>query len=92
MQEVHHVAVVHDIGFALGAQLARFARPRFAAERDIIVIGDRFGADETLLEIAVDFARGFGGGGTGVDGPGARFLRPIPNISATIARVSRASC
>ena len=75
VQEVHHVAVLHHIGLALGAQLARFARLRLASERDIIVVGDRFGADEAFLEIAVDFAGGFGRGGAGVDGPRARFLR-----------------
>src|SRR3546814_1851395 len=42
--------------------LARLARLGLAAECDIIVIGDRFGADEALLEVAVDFARRLGGG------------------------------
>lgn len=56
MQEVHDVAVMHDIGLAFGAQLA--GRPGFTAQRDDNVIGDGFGANEALLEIAVDFARG----------------------------------
>ena len=31
VQEVHHVAVLHDVAFALGAELAGFAGAGFAA-------------------------------------------------------------
>jgi hypothetical protein len=48
---VHHVAVLDDIFLAFLAQLARIAARTFAAQRDVIVIGDGFGADEAALEI-----------------------------------------
>src|SRR5690606_3082613 len=35
-QEVHHVAVLDDVGLALGAHLARLLGPRFALQRDIV--------------------------------------------------------
>ena len=56
--EQHHVAVLDDIVLALGAELAGVARAGFAAAADVIVVGDRLGADEAALEVGVDFARG----------------------------------
>src|SRR3546814_1329562 len=92
MQEVHDIAVLHDIGLALGAQLARLARLGLAAQRDIIGKGDGFGTDEALLEIAVDFPRRLGRARAGVDGPGARFLRSEEHTSElqSLMRISYA--
>ena len=70
------VAVLHDIFLAFLAQLARVARAGLAVERDIIVVGDGFGADEAALEIGVDFARGARRLAALLDRPGARFLGP----------------
>src|SRR3546814_749298 len=76
MQKVHDIPVLHDIALALGAQLASLACLGLAAQRDIIGKSDGFGADEALLEIAVDLARRLGRGRALVDGPRARLLRP----------------
>ena len=54
--EMHHVAVGDDVFLAFQPQLAGVARAGFAAERDVIVIGDGLGADEALLEIGMDHA------------------------------------
>ncbi len=56
--EQHHVAVLDDIFLAFVARLAGFLGGDFAAERDIIVIGDGLGADEAALEIGMDDAGG----------------------------------
>src|SRR5258708_24073996 len=50
------IAAPPQISLALGADLAGLARPRLAVESDIIVIGNRLGADEALLEVGVDDA------------------------------------
>ena len=55
---MHHVAVGDDIVLAFQPQFAGVAGAGFAAERDIIGIGDGFGADEALLEIGMDDAGG----------------------------------
>ena len=54
---MHHVAVGDDVILAFQAELAGIARAGFALARNIIVIGDGFGADEALLEIGMDDAR-----------------------------------
>ena len=54
--EMHHVAVGDDVFLAFQPQLAGVAGAGFAAERDVVVIGDGLGADEALLEIGVDDA------------------------------------
>ena len=56
--EVQHVAVLNGVVLAFEPELARFARARLALVRDVVVIGDRLGADEALLEIGVDDAGG----------------------------------
>ena len=53
---MHHVAVRDHILLALEPHLAGVAGAGLAAQRDIVVIGDRLGADEALLEIGVDDA------------------------------------
>src|SRR5689334_10936177 len=55
--EVHHVAVGDDVVFALEPQPSGIARAGLAAERDVIVIADRLGADEAALEVGVDHTR-----------------------------------
>src|SRR3546814_6848158 len=72
MQKVHDIPVLHDIALALGAQLASLACLGLAAQRDIIGKSDGFGADEALLEIAVDLARRLGRGRALVEGPQGR--------------------
>ena len=54
---MHDVAVAHDVILAFEAELAGLARARLALAGDIILVGDRLGADEALLEIGVDDAR-----------------------------------
>src|SRR5436309_8374581 len=73
--EVHHVAILHNVVLAFEAHLAGIARARLAAEHDIIVIGNGFGADEALLEIGVDGARGLRRARAFRHRPGARLLR-----------------
>ena len=58
--EMHHVAVGDDIVLAFQAEFAGVARAGFALARNIIGIGDGFGADEALLEIGMDHAGGLG--------------------------------
>ena len=72
---MHDVAVGDDIFLAFQPQLAGVAGAGFAAERDVIGIGDGFGADKALFEIGMDHAGGGRRLGAAVDGPGARFLR-----------------
>ena len=73
--EMHHVAVGDDVVLAFQAELARIARAGFALARDIIVIGDGFGADEALLEIGVDDA----GGLRRASSPWSRSRRGFPS-------------
>ncbi len=66
----------HHIFLAFEAEFAVFARARFAAMRDIIVIGNHFGADKSLLEIGMDDAGGARRTCALPDGPGAGLFRP----------------
>ena len=68
------VAVLHDIVLALLAQLAGVAGPGLAIQRDIVVVGDRLGADEPAFEVRVDFPRGARRLAALLNRPGARFL------------------
>lgn len=58
--EVHYITVLHDVVFAFDREPAGVTHGSFAAEADIIVIFDDFGADETFLEVGVDDACAFG--------------------------------
>src|SRR5260221_13509530 len=55
-EEMHHVAVLDDVGLALQPHLAGLLRSHLAVEAHVLVIGDDLGADEDLLEISVDRA------------------------------------
>jgi len=57
---MHDVAVGDDIVLAFQPQLAGVAGAGFAAERDIIGIGDGFGADKAFFEIGVNDAAAAG--------------------------------
>ena len=50
------VAILHDIVLAFEPNLPPSRAPASPLQRDIIVIGDRLGTDEALLEIRVDDA------------------------------------
>ena len=54
--EMQDVAVGDDIVLTFKTELARLTRSGLAAIRDIVVIGDGFGADEALFEIRMDDA------------------------------------
>ena len=53
---MHDVAVLHNIVFALDAQLAGFAHCSLRAVFDVVVILYHLGADKALLEVGVDYA------------------------------------
>src|SRR5258706_6993420 len=72
--EVHHVAVLHDVVLSLEAHLARLLGLRFPAQAHVVVVRDHLGANEALLEIGMDHARGLRRGGALPHGPGAHFL------------------
>src|SRR5579872_1722150 len=72
---MHHVAVADDVILSLEAELSGLARARLPVGRDVVRIGDGFGADETLLEVCVDDARGLRRARAACDGPGSRFFR-----------------
>ena len=72
---MHDVAVADDVLLAFEPHLAGVLGAGFAAERDVVVVGDRLGADEAFLEIRVDDAGRLRALGAALDRPGARFLR-----------------
>ncbi len=84
---MHHVAVGDDIFLAFQPQLAGIAGADLAAERDVIGVGDGFGANKSLFEIGVDDARRGRRLGTAVDGPGAGFLRPDGEIGDEVQKL-----
>src|SRR5437660_9107552 len=78
--EMHDVAVGDDILLAFQPQLAGIASAGFAAKRDVIGVGDGFGADKSLFEIGMDHAGRGGRLSAAVYGPGPRLLRPDGEI------------
>src|SRR5258707_13476483 len=78
--EMHNVAIGDDVLLAFQPQLAGIAGAGLAAERDVIGVGDGFGADKSLFEIGMDHAGRGGRLGAAVDGPGPRLLRPDREI------------
>ena len=54
-EEMHYVAVFHDVCFAFFSQFARLSRAGFTTKTNVIVIRDRFGTNESFFKIRVDF-------------------------------------
>src|SRR5689334_11975499 len=61
--ELDYVAVLHDVVLAFHADLADGAGLDQGAGLDEVGVGDDLGLDEAALEVGVDDAGGFGGGG-----------------------------
>src|SRR3954468_14178691 len=78
--EVHHVAVLDDVVLALEAHLARFFRALLALAADEIGEGDDLRANEALLEVGMDYARGLRRRVAVMDRPGADLLRAAREI------------
>src|SRR5215831_19074907 len=74
--EMHDVAVLDDVFAALETHLPMILRAVLAVAGDEVRICDHFGANEPLLEIGVDDARGFRGRVAVMDRPRADFLWP----------------
>src|ERR1700722_4074230 len=72
---MQHIPVGDDIVFAFEAKFTGLTRARFAAAGDITAIGDCRGADEPLLEIAVNDAGRLRRLGALLNRPGARLFR-----------------
>ena len=75
MVELDDVVVFHDVVFAFEANEAFFFEGGFRFVDEDVVAGVDFGADEAALDVGVDLAGGFLGGGSDFDAPRARFLR-----------------
>ena len=71
---VDDVAVAHDVPLALRAQRRLLARLRQAARAHQVVVGHDLGADEALLQVAVDRTRRGSRGRRAADGPCAAFV------------------
>src|SRR5271156_6838292 len=85
--EMHHVAVGDDVFLAFLAQLSPVARASFTAERHVIGVSNRFGANEPLLEIGVNDAGRRRRLGAAVDCPGTRLFRSDCEISDEIEQL-----
>ena len=57
---MHHIAVLDDVGLALGSHFARLFRLLLSAKFGEVVIGDGLSPDEALFEITMDDASGLG--------------------------------
>src|SRR5215216_6401538 len=85
--KMHHIAVFNDIVLSFEPELAGITGSGFATEADIIVIGNRFGADEALLEIGVDDARRLRGARAPRHGPRPGFLWARREVSQKMQEV-----
>ena len=74
---MHHVAIVDDILFAFQTHAPGLLRAVFAVMAYEFVIRDRLRADEALLEVCVDLARGLRRSRTLLRRPGTRFFRAL---------------
>ena len=70
----YYISVLHDVGFAFGAEFAGGFDGLFGAELFQIVIITDLSGDEDTLEIGVDGAGGFWGSGAFFDSPGTAFF------------------
>ena len=91
---MQHIAIFDDIAFALDPHFACILGCNLAAQGDVILIGDGFGADEAALEIAMDHARGLWRGGAVADRPCAGLFRANGELGfqcqKVIARANKA--
>ena len=55
---MHHVAVGDDVFLAFQTQFSAVAGAGFAAERNVVGIGDGLGANESFFKIGVNDASG----------------------------------
>src|ERR1700733_8741578 len=74
--EMHDVAVLHNVIFALKPHPAGVARSGFSAACHVIVVSDGLGADKATLEIGVNDASGLRRLRSAGNSPGPRLLRP----------------
>src|SRR5580704_17842897 len=79
--KVHHVALAHDVLLALEPQPARLFGADLAFVRHEILVTDDLGADEPVLEVGVNDARGLRGSCTDAHCPCAYFLGARREIS-----------
>jgi len=70
-EDLEHVAVLDEVGLALGAQAAVLARLGHRAELEEVLVGHRLGPDEAPGQVGVDRPGGIDGGRTRRDRPGA---------------------
>src|SRR5215472_6844510 len=73
--EMHHVAVADDVFATFEPHLTGFLSALLALVLDVVGIGDDLRANEALLEIGVNYARGLRRGAALANGPRAHFLR-----------------
>ena len=85
--EMHHVAVLHFVFFALYPLFPCFFCCRFSTERDIVFVGYRFGPNEFLFKVGVDDTRSLGGEGASADRPGTRLFRPGGEVGLQAQKV-----
>ena len=71
---MHYVAVLDYVVFAFDRHFAGFLDGGLAAEIDVVVVFDDFGADEAFLEVGVDDAGSLRCLGAAEEGPGAYFV------------------
>src|ERR1700676_5649214 len=55
--KMHHVALADDVFLSFETQLPGLFRPSLALVRDEIVVGDDFGANESMFEVSMNHAR-----------------------------------
>src|SRR5690554_4546791 len=72
--EMDNVAIFDDVFLAFQTPLAGILGAGFALVLHEIIVADDFGADESPLEIGVNYGGGLGGSGADFHGPGADFL------------------
>src|SRR5438105_10410127 len=97
--EMNDVAVGDGVFLAFEARLTGLLALRLAAVADEIVVGDDLGADESLLDVAVDLAGGLLRDGAAPDRPGADLVfargqeahqveQPVGGLHEAVARRS----
>ena len=75
-EDLQHVAILHLVGLALGAEAARLPRLGHRAELEQVLVGHGLGADEALREVGVDRPGSIDRGRPVRDRPGADLVGP----------------